>query len=65
MKCKIHHDTDLIPTIFRDVTGFKSIGCVSFPEYERKTYWEKACPKCTQDHWESVYNEWGTFFVWE
>jgi len=32
---------------------------------EGLTYIEHACPNSTQAHWQSVYEEWGTYFISE
>ena len=70
MKCEIHPNIDLIPTIFRcpnkkDIDFKKRWGFIKFRGKEGSTYIQHACPNCTQAHWQSIHEEWGTYFISE
>jgi hypothetical protein len=58
--CSIHN-CEYIPCIV-DVTGF-----VNSSDYPRtKCFpisWHMNCPYCERDYYESVFAEWGTYFI--
>ena len=58
--CAIHY-IEYIPCIVK-VTGF--MNNLNYPK--TKSYpmsWHYHCPICSQAHWKSVYDEWGTYFI--
>ena len=58
--CAFHY-IEYIPCIVK-VTGF--MNNLNYPK--TKSYpmsWHYNCPICSQEHWRSVYDEWGTYFI--
>ena len=60
-KICIFHNVEFIPCIV-NVTGF--MDSLNYPKTKSfPISWHKNCPICEQEHWESVYGEWGTYFI--
>ena len=58
--CPIH-DCEYIPCIV-NVTGF--INSLDYPRTKSfPISWHMNCPYCEKDYYESVYAEWGTYFI--
>ena len=58
--CPIH-DFEYIPCIV-DVTGFTN--SLDYPRTKSfPISWHMNCPYCEKDYYESVYAEWGTYFI--
>ena len=58
--CPIH-DCEYIPCIV-NVTGF--INSLDYPRTKSfPISWHMNCPYCERDYYESVYAEWGTYFI--
>tara|TARA_Y100000389_G_C17010956_1_gene294117 strand:- start:98 stop:283 length:186 start_codon:yes stop_codon:yes gene_type:complete len=58
MRCKIHRDQPLVPTI---KVHFKT--CLVYTEeHQRPKRWEYACPICREEHLKACQEEYGHKF---
>lgn len=55
------HNCEYVPCIV-NVTGF--MNSLDYPKTKSfPISWHYHCPICEQEHWKSIYDEWGTYFI--